>query len=217
MDIYTPSDSFVYYWQNSQNNKIYLGFHKGSPSDGYTHSSGNKKFIKEFKEHPKRFVRTIVAYGALKDMCELEANILHFVDARNNALYYNRNNGGAKFTPNNSIACTWEGNQYSSMKDIAKAVGVTHTTIYRWIRKGYTSMADAKRGFIKEYERVGPKPCIWEGNEYPSIKAAAKAIGVARATFGGWIQKGYTCMADVERGNAEGYAKRKEKKDLLLV
>ena len=201
MNIYTPSESFVYYWQNSQNNKIYLGSHKGLEDDGYTHTSSNKKFVKEFVEHPERFVRTIVAYGTWKDMRELEAGMLHFVDARKNPMYYNKSNGGATYGYDHSLPCTWEGNEYPSIKVAHETLGVHVATFKRWRKKGYSCMADVDRG------NDVCKPCTWEGIAYPSVQAAAIALGVNKSTLAGWIQKGYTSMADVERGKAKGYKK----------
>ena len=193
MNIYTPFEAFVYYWQNSQNNKIYLGVHKGILTDGYTHSSRNKKFRKEFEEHPEHFARTIVAYGTWKDMLELEANILHFVNARKNPMYYNRSNGGSIFVYDPSIPCIWEGNEYPSMKATAIAIGINNQrTISRWIQKGYTSMADAEKGTAEGYRKAGlsnQRPFTWEGIGYPSMSAAARALGVARSTLQRWFQQ----------------------------
>ena len=56
----------------------------------------------------------------------------------------------------------------------------------------------------KGYKKIAlglQKPCTWEGIEYPSITAAAKALGVLVPTLWKWLQKGYTSFAD--RGNNE--------------
>jgi integrase len=70
----------------------YLGSHKGSPEDSYTHSSTNfEKFKKEFA--PKGVRRKILAYGTHKEMLALERKLL--VKRMSNDLkwksYYNIN------------------------------------------------------------------------------------------------------------------------------
>ncbi len=44
---------------------------------------------------------------------------------------------------------------------------------------------------------VQGKPTPWNGVQYPSQSAAARAKGVALTTMQRWIAKGYTCDADV--------------------
>lgn len=49
-------------------------------------------------------------------------------------------------------------------------------------------------------EIVKGTPCTWNGIEYPSIAAAARAIGVSLASLQERLERGYTCDADMVRG-----------------
>ena len=40
-------EAFVYCWYNVENNKKYIGYHKGHVEDGYVSSSGNKSGLGE--------------------------------------------------------------------------------------------------------------------------------------------------------------------------
>jgi hypothetical protein len=54
----------------------YIGYHQGTPDDGYTHSS---KVMEQFKAHsiPEGFSRRILAYGTEPDMRQLEIDLLN--------------------------------------------------------------------------------------------------------------------------------------------
>ena len=70
------SEAFVYMWHDSENSMYYIGSHKGTPDDGYTHSS---KVMEQFKAHsiPEGFSRRILAYGTVPDMRQLENDLLN--------------------------------------------------------------------------------------------------------------------------------------------
>ena len=84
------TEAFVYKWTDSINNKFYVGFHKGTPDDGYTHSSHNKEFCnivphslkgkrerkKFFQNMPKDVSREIIATGSWQEMAQLESDML---------------------------------------------------------------------------------------------------------------------------------------------
>ena len=88
-------EAFLYYWLDSETNKMYLGVHKGTPEDGYVTSS---KLLKQLINiAPNRFKRVIVAYGKFENLLQIEANMLNKVNAKNNEIYYNQHNGNGKF------------------------------------------------------------------------------------------------------------------------
>jgi hypothetical protein len=67
------SEAFVYLWRNAKTNKYYLGSHKGTIDDGYTHSSNElPDFPKQSKYVPDHWTRRILAYGTLSEMQTLE-------------------------------------------------------------------------------------------------------------------------------------------------
>jgi hypothetical protein len=72
------TEAFVYLWQDARQKpyKYYLGYHKGSPDDGYTHSS--KVFESFSKDNiPNRVRRRILATGSTEEMMELENKLLN--------------------------------------------------------------------------------------------------------------------------------------------
>jgi len=70
------SEAFVYMWHDSENSMYYIGSHKGTPDDGYTHSS---QIMEQFKADniPEGFSRRILAYGTEPDMRQLENDLLN--------------------------------------------------------------------------------------------------------------------------------------------
>ena len=80
------SEAFVYMWYDSKNSMYYIGYHKGTPDDGYTHSSS---IMESFKIAPKGFRRRILAYGTPDEMMQLESDLLKNRKERCWDKYYN--------------------------------------------------------------------------------------------------------------------------------
>jgi hypothetical protein len=90
------NDAFVYLWYDAPNKKYYLGKHKGSPNDIYTHSSSMwESFTKD--NIPKGVTRRILAYGTHEEMCILEHKLL--VNRKNRCWnrYYNTSLGDPRY------------------------------------------------------------------------------------------------------------------------
>lgn len=88
-------DSFLYIWEQLSTTKFYLGYHKGSPEDGYICSS---KIVKKLiLENPLDWERTIIEFGEAKKIAIKEAQILNAINAKQHAWYYNEHNGDGKF------------------------------------------------------------------------------------------------------------------------
>ncbi len=69
------SEAFLYLWYDAPNKKYYLGKHKGSPDDSYTHSSTVwESFTKS--TIPDGVRRRILAYGTDEEMTKLEYDLL---------------------------------------------------------------------------------------------------------------------------------------------
>jgi hypothetical protein len=68
------NEAFVYLWINRYTDQKYLGNHKGKPEDGYIASG--ELFLKEYRENPELWHRTILAYGSKEEMYELETILL---------------------------------------------------------------------------------------------------------------------------------------------
>ena len=88
-------EAFVYCWTDLKYNKLYIGWHKGSPYDGYICSS--KIMKEEYSKRPLDFSRKIIATGSVSDMVSFEATLLLSADAKNNDKFYNMHNGNGKF------------------------------------------------------------------------------------------------------------------------
>jgi hypothetical protein len=90
-------DSFVYCWTDRLTHKLYVGFHKGTPDDGYICSSKHMK--KEYKERPMDFTRQILATGDY-DICRNFENAVIRAMFTQNIPCYNLNvNGAILYTP----------------------------------------------------------------------------------------------------------------------
>ena len=89
-------EAFVYLWYDAPNRKYYLGKHKGTPDDSYTHSSTIwESFTKD--AIPEGVSRRILAYGTNEEMCILEHELL--VDRKKRCWdrYYNESLGDPRY------------------------------------------------------------------------------------------------------------------------
>jgi hypothetical protein len=88
------SEAFVYSWRNKADDRLYIGYHKGQPTDGYVASS--KIFLKEYRQNPANFERFIIGEGTISDMRSLETKILQSVNAADSDEFYNQHNNNSK-------------------------------------------------------------------------------------------------------------------------
>lgn len=88
-------EAFVYCWTDLTTHKVYIGFHKGSTTDGYISSS--KYFNAEYNKRSSDFSRTVIAEGTVADMKNFERVILEKFNAAKDPLFYNKHNGGKTF------------------------------------------------------------------------------------------------------------------------
>ena len=90
------AEAFVYLWYDSINKMFYLGKHKGSPFDNYTHSSTVwESFSKDnILDGAKR---KILAYGTNEEMCILENILLINRKNRRWDQYYNLSLGDPRY------------------------------------------------------------------------------------------------------------------------
>ena len=106
------TEAFVYLWYDAPNKKYYLGWHKGTPDDAYTHSStSSDEFCsivphstrpiserREFFENiPEGVTRRILAYGTDVDMALLEHELLKNRKKRCWNRYYNKSVGDLRY------------------------------------------------------------------------------------------------------------------------
>ena len=85
-------DSFVYKWTNMTLNKIYIGFHKGTETDGYICSSASEIFWKDFRNESFLWKREILFKGTMAQCQALESQLLDSIDITCESVYNNKNN-----------------------------------------------------------------------------------------------------------------------------
>jgi hypothetical protein len=91
-------EGYLYRFTNLNNNKVYVGVHKGYVGDGYWHSSTDTEFNKIFSDSSSNLKFEILSYGSYDEMTVLERKILKDNNAKNNPMFINKSNGSAKFT-----------------------------------------------------------------------------------------------------------------------
>ena len=142
-------EAFVYSWTNTSNGKLYIGYHKGNPDDGYVCSS--KPMLEDFMLDRTVFVRQIVATGSHKDMKAFESTLLVAFDAKSDPQFYNRSNGMGK-----DIGV--EKHTEKTKEKMSKA----HTGM----KKPWVAEMNKERGATKGSWKVGQKS--WKG-EHPML------------------------------------------------
>lgn len=90
-------EGYLYRYTNLNDNRVYVGVHKGYVGDGYWHSSTDTEFNKIFSSSTSNLKLEILEYGDYADMTVSERKILKDNDAQNNPLFINKSNGSAKY------------------------------------------------------------------------------------------------------------------------
>tara|TARA_A100001037_G_C15060857_1_gene594714 strand:+ start:284 stop:1336 length:1053 start_codon:yes stop_codon:yes gene_type:complete len=144
---YIMSEAFIYLWYDAPNKKYYLGKHKGSPDDKYTHSSTTwEHFTKD--NIPEGVTRRILAYGTHEEMTDLEVKLLK----------------------NRKERC-WD--RYYNVKWHTKAFRL-HSGEDAWNWKGGISLGDNLKKYEKDkyaaYKELGIK-LLNEGYSYDEIRS----------------------------------------------
>jgi len=89
-------EAFVYCLTNLDNNKKYIGYHKGSVDDGYICSSRSEVFWKDWEEC--QWSRQIIAKGTVEECVNFEKLLLHSVDIYSDEWYNNNRSGSIVYT-----------------------------------------------------------------------------------------------------------------------
>lgn len=151
----------------------------------------NRKLQSSFnKWGQKHFFFEVLEYCVSQDTAnEREKHWIAFYDSVRKG--YNLTEGGNDGT-HLGRKCIWNGIEYVSTADAARANNVEKVTLTRWLKKGYTCLAD-----VKPYKK--DRRCVWNGITYPSVKEAAAALGLSPDGLYGRLYKGYKCDSDVPR------------------
>lgn len=81
------------------------------------------------------------------------------------------------------IPCEWNGKEYRSISEAARACDVSVSTMQYRLWTGYKCDSDVPGQ---------NKPCVWKGVEYPSITAAASANGIEVRRMSWLVSAGHT-------------------------
>lgn len=98
-------EAYLYCYTNLITNQKYIGIHKGSVDDDYSHSSTNTEFAEVFSDLDSQLKFEVLNYDSYSEMQQLEHELLKKVDARNNPLYYNKSNGFPVYSQPNLDKC----------------------------------------------------------------------------------------------------------------
>ena len=152
------TEAFVYLWYDAPNKMYYLGKHKGSPEDSYTHSSTIwESFTKD--NIPEGVTRRILAYGTDEEMCILEYELLVNRKKRCWNRYYNNSLGDPRYVDqwgeNNPL---WKGGISYDMKEYQKEYKKEYkqTPEYKAYMKEYMKeyrQTPKNKEYMKEYQK----------------------------------------------------------------
>ena len=67
-------EAFIYKWTNKTNGKYYIGYHKGTPDDGYI--SSGKTFLAAYEKDPDNFYREILLFGKKEYCRNIESKLI---------------------------------------------------------------------------------------------------------------------------------------------
>jgi hypothetical protein len=82
----------TYEWHDLETDMRYIGMHEEANKPYWT-SATDKEFKKVLMNPNSKLTLTIHAWGSVKEMKQLEYEMLTKVDAKNNPMYYNKHNG----------------------------------------------------------------------------------------------------------------------------
>ena len=180
------SEAFVYLWYDAPNDMYYLGKHKGSLDDTYTHSSTIwESFTKDCI--PEGVTRRILAYGTDEEMCILENELLVNRKKRCWNRYYNNGVGDPRYVDQSGE------NNHQWKGGIKANDPVAYMKAYRAMPENKARM----KKYNKEY-KASPKRKSYEKayRATPKYKAYVKE---------------YRAKKKSETGFARGYSQAKKK------
>jgi hypothetical protein len=89
-------EAFVYLWRNKISGRKYIGYHKGTQSDGYISSTSNQNFWKDLELG--ELEREIIFEGSTNECLKYEQHYLKKIDLRSDEWYNNARGAEIIFT-----------------------------------------------------------------------------------------------------------------------
>ena len=95
----------------------------------------------------------------------------------------------------------WNNTQHNSISDAAKANGYTIKAMRIRVERGYKNESDVQSDpRWRDNPQGGKKrPVTWNGRYYPSLTAAAAAIGISVTALLYRLERGYTADSQVQK------------------
>lgn len=88
----------------------------------------------------------------------------------------------------------WNGIKFNSMADAARFLGISPTTMHKYVKNNWKKDSDVIRNKSNGY---GHKQVFWGGLVYKSVNEAARCIGINPGTLSFYIKKGYSSLNDL--------------------
>lgn len=155
--------------------------------------------LKKGKHVNKQLQRAVNKYGLERFYFEIIEEGLSFEKSNEREIFWIKHydsfaNGfnatsGGRSSPTRSVQCVWNGIEYGSIADAARATGINLYVITWRISQGFTRDED-----VKPYM----KKCEWNGCQYQSITEAANAIGVTENAMKHRVKSGFKSDADMK-------------------
>lgn len=189
-------EAFVYKWIDSLTGKIYIGYHKGTETDGYICSG--KYMLEEFNKRPNDFNRIILMKGTCQDCYKFEQEeIAKLFDLK--IPTYNKGLGGTWEMDSEVLAKLSESRKGKKNHNWGKNFSpetrkkISLSRLGKPFNVGKDNPMYGKKQSQNHFKWIQENVCVaikTELGEFPSITIAAKAHGVAQPTMSGWLRKG---------------------------
>jgi hypothetical protein len=214
-------DSFLYCWTDIKTDMLYVGVHKGTPTDGYVCSS--KYMLKEFNERQTDFSRQIIATGSYKELLKLEALILKSANAARDPRFYNKHNGdGRPYIEKHSAKTRQKMSRPKTEEEKQKFRGKRpHVDQSGTKNNAYKALKGRpKSSEFKEKNRVGQSKIVWTvvsptGERYifRNLRQGCKDNNIETSPSNLWLSakkntpvKGWQCFKDSSRFDKRMYS-----------
>ena len=168
VDVYNIERSeqpYVYRWTDWSNGKYYVGVHNGKDSN---YLGSGILFKKAYNKRPWAFTRELLFVGNYDDCIEIEEQLLSFIDAANNNLYYNLSNSAS--------GCS--GRKMSDEEKLKRSLALKGV---KKSKEARTNMSLAHKHRDKSTYKNGDVTksvyCEYIDKEFNSVKQLAKELG----------------------------------------